>query len=165
MRIPIVNEQDEIIGYKDREDRSQKDITRVSALWVTDKEGNVLLAQRAFSKKHHPGLWGPAVAGTVEEGETYESNIIKEAEEEIGLTEFNPILGPKIRRSSIHEYFCQWFTFVADHDYMFTKRDGEVEEVKWFSQNELIQLLQEKPQIFLEGMKNYSVDFFKIKQI
>ncbi len=85
MQIPIVNEQDEIIGYKDRKDRNLVDITRVSALWITNEDGEILLAQRGLNKTHSPGLWGPAVAGTVEEGETYESNIIKEAEEEIGL--------------------------------------------------------------------------------
>ncbi len=30
-------------------------------------------------------MWGSAVAGTVEKGEDYESNIYKETEEEIGL--------------------------------------------------------------------------------
>lgn len=30
MKIPIVNEQDEIIGYKDRKDRNADDIIRVS---------------------------------------------------------------------------------------------------------------------------------------
>lgn len=159
MRIPIVNEQDEIIGYKDRKDRNPKDITRVSALWLTDQDGNVLLAQRSFDKKNDPGLWGPAVAGSVEEGETYESNIIKEAEEEIGLLDLKPILGPKNRRSTSHEYFGQWFTVVVDHNYPFKKQDEEVEELRWFSKEELIKLLKEKPEMFLQNFKQY-LDYF-----
>ena len=75
MKIPIVNEQDEILGYKDRDGKNREDISRITALWLTDFDGNVLLAQRAFNKKRSPGLWGPAVAGTVEEGETYEEKI------------------------------------------------------------------------------------------
>ena len=71
MKIPIVNEQDEIIGHKEKKDRNPKDIMRITALWLTDLEGNMLLAQRSFNKKHDPGLWASAVAGTVEEGETY----------------------------------------------------------------------------------------------
>ena len=140
MRIPIVNEQDEIIGYEDRENRNPKHICRISALWLTDFDDNVLLAQRAFSKKLNPGLWGPAVAGTVEEGETYESNIIKEAEEEIRLIGLKPILGPKLRRSVTHEYFAQWFTAIVDHDYPFKKQDNEVEEIRWFSKDEILKL-------------------------
>ncbi len=155
MRIPIVNEQDEIIGYKDRKDRDPKEITRVAALWVTDKDGNILLAQRSFSKKNDPGLWGPAAAGSVEEGETYESNIIKEAEEEIGLKDIKPKIGPKIRRSTSHEYFGQWFTVVVDHNYPFTKQDEEVELVKWFSKDDLKKLVEEKPEMFLSGFDRY----------
>jgi len=155
MKIPIVNEQDEIIRYKDRETRDLKEICRITGLWLTDFEGNVLLAQRAFAKKHSPGLWGPAVSGTVEEGETYESNVIKEAEEEIGLTGLKPVLGPKIRRSTNHECFAQWFTAVVDHNYPFVKRDEEVEEIKWFTREEILKLLEEKPEMFLIDFKRY----------
>lgn len=154
MRIPIVNEQDEIIGYEDRNNANPRNITRVSGLWLTDRDGNILLAQRAFSKKNNPGLWGPAVAGTLEEGETYESSIIKEAEEEIGLIGLKPVPGPKIRRSTSHEYFTQWFTAVVDHDYPFKKQDEEVEEVRWFSKDELIKLIEEKPESFSKNFKS-----------
>lgn len=160
MKIPIVNEQDEIIGYKDRSDRNHNDITRVSALWLTDSKGDILLAQRALNKKHDPGLWGPAVAGTVEEGETYESNIIKEAEEEIGLIELKPTIGPKLKRSTSHTYFVQWFTVVVDEKYPFVKQDEEVEALRWFSKDELQNLLKEKPEIFLPNF-NYYVESFK----
>ncbi len=155
MRIPIVNEQDEVIGYEEREKRDPKQICRVAALWLTDSKGNILLAQRAFNKKLSPGLWGPAVAGTVEEGETYESNIIKEAEEEIGLVGLKIVLGPKIRRSTKHEAFVQWFTAVVDHDYPFLKRDEEVEEIRWFTKNEILSLLEQKPEMFLPKFNQY----------
>lgn len=155
MRIPIVNEQDEIIGYEERENANPKNITRVSALWVTDKEGNILLAQRAFTKKYHPGVWGPAASGTIEEGETYESNIIKEAEEEIGLIGLKPILGPKNRVSSDHEYFRQVFTCVADRNYVFKKQDEEVEALRWFTRDEIAKFLEEKPEMFSGNFKYY----------
>lgn len=155
MKIPIVNEQDEIIGYKHREGKNSGDISRITGLWLTDADGNVLLAQRAFNKKRSPGLWGPAVAGTVEEGETYESNIVKEAEEEIGLVGLKPILGSKIRISVSHEFFLQWFTTVVDHNYPFKKQDEEVEEIKWFTKEKVLKLLEEKPEMFVSGFKNY----------
>ncbi len=155
MRIHIVNENDELIEYKDKKDRNPKEICRVSALWITAPNGDILLAQRSFKKKDAPGLWGPAVAGTVEEGETYESNIIKEAKEEIGLVDLKPVLGPKIRRSTTHEYFSQWFTVTVASDYPFVKQDEEVEEIKWFSVEELDKLFKEKPEIFLPKFSRY----------
>lgn len=158
MKIPIVNEQDEIIGYKEREEKTDEEIHRVSVLWVKDKENNMLLAQRSFNKKHHPGLWGPAVAGTVEEGETYESNIIKESEEEIGLVGINPVLGLKSLKESVHRYFSQRFSVVVDHNYPFVKSDEEVEAIRWFGREELLSLIQEKPEMFLPNFQTYLED-------
>jgi isopentenyldiphosphate isomerase len=159
MRIPIVDENDELIGYKEKKERDPKEITRVSALWVTDKDGNILLAQRVFTKKNDPGKWGPAVAGTVEEGETYEQNMIKEAYEEIGLKDFTYTIGPKNRRSTSHEYFGQWFVAVVDHGYPFIKQDEEVEAIRWFSPSELAILFKEKPEMFLSGFDRYFTQF------
>lgn len=155
MKIPIVNEQDEIIEYKDVRDRNPKDICRITGLWVTDKEGNILLAQRSFNKKTSPGKWGPAVSGTVEEGETYESNVIKEAGEEISLINFKPVIGPKLRRSTSHEYWGQWFTAVVEHNYPFVKQDEEVEEIRWFTKDEILKLLNKKPEMFVSGLEQY----------
>lgn len=160
MKIPIVNEQDEIIGYKDRKDRNTIDITRITGLWLWNEKGEVLLAQRAFSKSINPGLWGPAVAGTVEEGETYESNIIKEAEEEIELYGLKPVLGPKLRRTTKHAYFVQWFTATINSDYPLVKQDSEVESIKWFSKEELMKALDETPEIFLGSLKDSALYFF-----
>ncbi len=158
MKIPIVNEQDEIIGYNEREDRDPNAIFRASGLWVTSPDGYTLLAQRSFKKKNGPGMWGPAVAGTVEEGETYESNIIKEAEEEIGLIGIKPILGPKNRVQPHHGYgnfFGQWFTVVVDRSYQFKKQDEEVEQIRWFSKEELDKFVTELPEDLLGDLKEF----------
>lgn len=81
----IVNEQDEEIGVKHRHDITSDDIYRVSALWIENSHGDVLMSQRGFMKRNNPGKWSAAVAGTIDEGESYSENIYKEAEEEIGL--------------------------------------------------------------------------------
>jgi isopentenyldiphosphate isomerase len=105
IKIIIVNEKDEIIGFKERSKVKTDDIYRVSALWAENAKGDILMAQRAFSKMNSPGKWGPAVAGTVEEGETYDSNITKEAEEEIGLVNSKFGKGEKVRVFGEHNYF------------------------------------------------------------
>jgi len=149
MRIPIVNEQDEIIKYIDVSERQKGDIGRVAGLWVTNEKGEILLAQRSFNKIKDPGKWGPAVAGTVEEGETYEQNIIKEAEEEIGLKNLKPKIECKNRRSTSHEYFGQWFSVIVDSNYHFAKQDTEVEQIKWFTKDEILKLYRENPDFFI----------------
>lgn len=160
MRIPIVNEQDEIIGHKDIKDRNPKDITRITSLWLGNEKGEVLLAQRVFSKKTNPGKWGPAVSGSVEEGETYDSNVIKEAEEEIGLTGVKFTPWDKMRRTTSHAYFVQSYIAFIKSDYPLVKQDSEVEALKWFTKDELFKLLDEKPEMFLSSVRSRAIDFF-----
>jgi len=155
-KIVIVDENNNIIGHKERETLKREDIYRVSALWLTNGKGDILLARRALTKSHDPGKWGPAVAGTVEEGETYHSNIVKETAEELGLKDIKPEKGPMIRISSRHNYFCQWYILTIDKPItQFKIQKAEVEEIKWFSKGELAEQLDKKPEEFLKRMKRY----------
>ncbi len=162
MKIPIVNEQDQIIKNIDIKERQSGDICRVSALWITNEKNKVLLAQRAYSKKRSPRKWGPAVAGTVEEGETYEENIIKESEEEIGLTNIKPKIEEKRRRSTSHEHFTQWFSVVIDSKYLLVKQDLEVEEIRWFTKEDILKIFNENPNLFLANFDANIKYFFNI---
>ncbi|MEK9135397.1 MAG: NUDIX domain-containing protein [Patescibacteria group bacterium] len=150
MKIVIVDEKDNVIGYKDRDAINyQEDIYRVSALWITNSKGDILLAKRALTKSHSPGKWGPAVSGTVDEGEDYDLNIIKEAEEEIGLTNISPRKGFKKRISGKYNYFCQWYFAIMDKPVSdFKIKKDEVEEVKWFPIKELIREMENQPDKF-----------------
>jgi isopentenyl-diphosphate delta-isomerase len=152
--IPVVDEQDNIVDYKRRSEIVKEDIYRVSALWIENSKGQVLLAQRAFSKKNDPGKWGPAVAGTVEKGETYESNIIKEAEEELDIINVKFTMPfEKIRHSGEHNFFAQYFLAVIDKDldeFNFDKR--EVNDIKWFDREELKHEIELNPDRFLKSL-------------
>jgi isopentenyl-diphosphate delta-isomerase len=137
-QIIIVDKKDRIIGYKGRESISEDDIYRVSALWLTNSRGEILLAKRALTKKHNPGQWEPAAAGTLEKGETYRSNIIKETYEEISLRITNPKKGKKIRIKALHNHFTQWYTFCIDKDLSeFSIDKSEVAEIEWVKLAEL----------------------------
>ena len=153
MKIPIVDENDNIIEYRERDNRDTSAIYRVSSLWITDTDGKILLARRAFNKSHDPGKWGPAVAGTVEEDETYEENIIKEAEEELGLKNIKPTFGIKKLRKTKWTYFVQEFLLILPVGFdEFKIAEDEVAEVKWFSKGELNKQLKENPDNFLKGI-------------
>lgn len=155
-RNTIVNENDDVIGSKLRSDITKSDIYRVSGLWLYNEKGEVLLAQRAFTKSHDPGKWGPAVAGTVVEGDSYLSTIIRETEEELGLTGLEFKEGPKIFRSEGWKYWSQKFIAVTDKDIKDMKiQKEEVEQVKWFNESELPILIKENPDMFIPSMKSY----------
>lgn len=145
--IPIVDENDQIVGHKDRADIDhEREIYRVAALWLTNSAGEVLIAQRKLSKDKDPGMWGPAVSGTVEQDETYEVNIYKEAEEEIGLTQVEFKLGPKTRVRIPRNFFSQWFTATVDKLIEeFRIAEEEVEQIKWVSFDDLARDVEDNP--------------------
>lgn len=149
----VVDENDEIIGFKKREDIDfVNDIYRIGALWLTNSKGEILIAQRLLTKDKDPGKWGPAAAGTLEKGETYESNIYKEAEEEIGLTGVDFKLGPK-QRFKVRESFCQWFIGTVDKDIKdFVLQADEVEAIKWVSKDWLIGDVKSNPDDYVPSM-------------
>ena len=161
MKIPVVDENDSVLEFKERDEVKREEIYRVSALWITDSSGRVLLARRAYDKSHHPGMWSPAVAGTVEE-ESYEENIIKEAFEELGLRDLKLEKGPKTRTTADYIHFTQWFIVVIDKDISeFKICKEEVAEIKWWSEQELKKALLEHPEEFLSKMGDYLKLFSK----
>ncbi len=166
-KIVIVDQNDNVIGYKYRKSLvNEKDIYRVTALWLTNSQGEILFAQRSFDKNNDPGKWGPAVAGTVDEGESYEDNIYKEAEEELGIRDIKFELGPKtstLKRPGVkHLHFTQWFTVNIDRDIKdFKIQEDEVEKIKWFSEDEILKILKEDPKFFLSGVKHWIKLFLK----
>lgn len=163
MRIPLVNEEDEIIGHKLAAERTSDDLYRVTGLWVTNEKGEILLAQRSFNRRTSAGCWGAPVAGTVEEGETYESNIIKEAEEELGISAMTFVSEVKSRRVSNHvyphQYFMQWYSVVVARDYPFVLDRKEMERVEWFSPEKVLSWYKEKPEEFITNF-DQTIEYF-----
>lgn len=146
-KIIIVDKNDKPVGSKERGDvDSKNDICRISILWIINSKDQILLAQRKITKKHNPGKWGPAVGGTVEEGETHESNIYKEAEEEIGITGEKFQLGKKFFISSPNKRFCQSYLLQIEHPIeYFTIQKEEVEQIRWMDRNELLKEIENNP--------------------
>lgn len=151
----IVDDDDNIIGYKPRNEIDfTKDYYRIGCLWLKNSKGEVLLAQRLLSKDKDPGKWGPSAAGTLGKGETYESNIYKEAHEELGLTgiDFTPVAKLKLekpRKSFLQLYAgaCDW---PADK---FTPQPEEVEQVAWVAVDDLRKDVEASPEKYVPSIK------------
>jgi len=157
MNIIIVDENDKVIGSKLIGIVDQEGLRyRVSALWITNSNGDILLARRGYSMRHDPGKWGPAVAGTVEEGESYEENIKKEAEEELDLKNITFKKGPKTESYSKYKHFTQWFSCTVDKPAEdFKIQEEEVAEVKWFSKEKLKEEIKNNPEEFIVNLIKY----------
>jgi isopentenyldiphosphate isomerase len=154
-QITIVDERDQIIGSKERAACGPDDITRVSGLVVYNRQREILLSRRALSKQYDPGKWSYTVMGTVEPGETYVSNIIKESSEEIGLS-----LNPNDLKQNWYGYFetshkffyTQFTTETSLPMTAFVRQADEVEELRYVPAEELWRWIEERPEDFVHSM-------------
>jgi len=157
MKIIIVDEKDNILGFKERNSVLDNELYRVSSCWIVNEKNQVLLAKRSLNKKRNPGKWGPSVAGTLEEGETYESNIVKEFFEELGLEDSKPveILKEKIIGEG-ENFFVHWFYLKTDKKvHEFKLQEDEVSEVKFFEREEIFSMVKRFPEKFTSNMDKY----------
>ena len=153
-KLIIVDEHDTPIGLKYRDEIDyKKDIYRWSAIWIENSKNQVLIAQRQITKDKDPGKWGPAVAGTLEEGETYESNAHKEIEEELGVTIDSFQKGPKQYADTPRRYFGQWFLCKLDKSTEeFVLQEDEVAQIAWIDKEELAEDIQSNPEKYVPTM-------------
>ena len=149
----LVDQNDEIIGYKYRDELQPTDRFRIVAIWLENHLGQALIAQRSPQKKLHPELWGPAAAGGVEKGETYEESAYKELAEEIGITDvaLQPITKELLcfQDDNVQRY-CQWFfgqIETTDYD-SFKLRQEEVAAVKWVDKPWVLRDVMDHPEIY-----------------
>jgi isopentenyldiphosphate isomerase len=114
--------------------------------------GEILMAKRSANKPkdNHPNKWTLAVAGTVEEGETYEDNMAKEIEEELGV-KIDTTEGKKFfRDTSGRRFFVQSFLATVDlEEKDFTIQKDEVAEVRWLAKDEILEKMESEPDFFV----------------
>jgi len=151
MKIPIVNKQDEVIGYKEREETTREDIRRIVGLNVFNEKGEVLIAKRQTTKTIDPDKWGPAVAGTVDDGYDYDTTVVKEAEEEIGLTNIKPIFLKKMfyETYNARRFTAVYYVTINSLENALTLQEEEVAEIKWINLSKLEKWFEEKPEDFI----------------
>ena len=82
----IVNEQDKIIGYTNKEQAyKEKKLLRAVQIFVYNLKGELYIQKRGKNKKRFPGYLCSSTAGHVESGESYKKAAIRELKEELCL--------------------------------------------------------------------------------
>lgn len=141
--LDVFDENNNYLGCSlDRSEiHEKKQWHRHVSAWIMNKEGRVLLQKRSLSKKRNPGKWAKT-GGHVDAGETCEQAIKREIYEEIGLT-INEIDNIEIFKSKEDKenYYSYGYIFITDlKEEEFKLQKEEVEEVKYFSIEELEEL-------------------------
>lgn len=91
---PLVDEDGNIIGAATRGEchNGSKQLHPVVHLHIFNSKNELFLQKRPEWKDIQPGKWDTAVGGHIDLGENVETALKRETREELGITEFEPVL-------------------------------------------------------------------------
>lgn len=101
---------------------------------ILQDEDKFLLGKRSDWKEKAPGYWCP-ISGHIEDHETEENAVIREAQEELGII-VNPV--KKISSTPTHDQkvMLHWWTVRIEQGIPKINND-ENSEIRWFTPSEL----------------------------
>ena len=135
---PVVTIEGEVLGKALRQDcHSGSHILHpVVHLHVFSSKGELYLQRRAMHKDLLPGYWDTAVGGHVMYGETIPQALLREVQEEIGITDFVPVHIETYRYDSSRESEMV-HVYKTVYDGPFRWNDGEVMDGRFWSIDQL----------------------------
>ena len=144
--IDIVDEQDNVVGQAMRSESYRRRLRhRCAFILVRDAESRIFVHRRTPTKQVFPSLHDMFVGGVVGAGETYDEAALREAQEELGVTDL-PQPTPIFRFlyeteryawwSAVYEVRCtrpvnpqasevEWHTFLTDDELRVALREWE----------------------------------------
>ena len=152
-RVILVDRTDQPIGLMDKlQAHVEGRLHRAFSVFIFDREGRMLLQQRALDKYHTPGLWTNACCSHPREGEDTLEAALRRLQEELGLTKVQltkafhyyyqaPVGDELIEHELDHVFVGQW-----EGDLTFNPK--EVNATQWISFEELQTWIQKSPQSF-----------------
>ncbi len=140
---PIVDEAGNTIGEAPRSvchDGKSKLLHPVVHLHLFSSDGRLYLQKRGSMKDILPGRWDTAVGGHISPGESVEKALRREAEEELGLKQFTPVLlGKYVWESQRERELVSSFTAVSEEIPEINK--DEIEEGRYWALSEITESL------------------------
>ena len=139
---PVVTPEGEVLGKALRQDchNGSHILHPVVHLHVFSSKGELYLQRRAMHKDLLPGYWDTAVGGHVMYGETIMQALVREVQEEIGITDFTPEHVETYRYDSSRESEMV-HVYKVIYDGPFHWNDGEVMDGRFWSLDQLRQAM------------------------
>jgi isopentenyldiphosphate isomerase len=139
---PIVEPSGIVIGRSSREycHSGAKPLHPVVHIHIIDRQSRIYLQKRSMRKDIQPGKWDTAVGGHVSYGESIIEAVYREASEELGLTDFNPIYMETYEfESSVEREMVNVYAAVGS--YVLRPDLDEVDEGRWWELTDIDSLI------------------------
>lgn len=130
---PVVEPSGLVIGRATRSycHSGKKPLHPVIHIHIIDRFSRIYLQKRSMKKDIQPGRWDTAVGGHISYGEGILEAVYREASEELGFTEFNPIhIETYLFESEIEKEMVNVFGVVGSYE-LHPDLD-EVDEGRWW---------------------------------
>ena len=152
----VVNQFDEVTGQATRKDVHQQRLSHraVHAL-AFGADGRIFLQKRSLRKDTSPGCWDSSCSGHLDSGESYDSAVVREVAEEIGLHigpehGLEPLFKLDACRDTGREFV---WVYRLRSEGPFVLHPGEIERGDWFSVAEVNTAIAERPMEFTRSFK------------
>lgn len=147
--VVLVDEFDREVGTarKSEVHHAETPLHRAFSIFLFNEEGELLMQQRALSKKTWPGVWSNSCCGHVRPGESAEAAAHRRLEFELGLTGVELDLAlPNFRYRAekdgvVENEICPVFVGVTDR--VPRPNPSEVEAVKWMDWEEFVRTIDD----------------------
>lgn len=156
-QVILVNEKDEQIGLMEKIEAHEKALLhRAFSVFVFNKNGELMLQQRALTKYHTPGLWTNTCCSHQREGESNIEAGKRRLMEEMGFsTELKDTISfiykaPFDNGLTEHEYD---HILVGQYDEDPNPNPDEVNAWKWVSLEEVKEDMKVNPDVYTEWFK------------
>jgi isopentenyl-diphosphate delta-isomerase len=156
-QVILVNEQDEAIGIMEKMEAHEKALLhRAFSVFLFNKNGQMLLQQRAIHKYHSPGLWTNACCSHPNPGETVQDAAIRRLYEELGFS-------APVKKAFHFTYKAAFDNGLTEHEYdhVFVgiyegpvhPNEEEVQDISYKSMDEIAVDLETDPHKYTEWFK------------
>lgn len=124
---------------------------------IVDGEVELVVHHRAKTKDLYPDRWDTRFGGHVKAGDSLETAVKKEVQEEAGIT-MSPdklVVGPTQKHEQFpnNEFYTSYFyNFTGDINTLSFK-DGEVQAAKWMKAKDILADLSQHPDLWAPKLK------------
>jgi isopentenyldiphosphate isomerase len=134
---------------------------RTTNIYILNRKGEMLCHQRSLKKERHPGAWATHFGGHLCQGEVYESNAIKELEEELGLkVPFVKLVPWRTTKNEQAKIWVREFMTVYDGDIInLPIQKEEVEQLKWFTIEEIMSERLHNTAVWMAGTHDILAEY------
>ncbi|MFC1700398.1 NUDIX domain-containing protein [Patescibacteria group bacterium] len=162
--IDVINEYDAVVDSMPKREVHLKNLLhREVGVLVLDENGNLLLQQRSYKKRHSPGKWTVTAVGHVRSGQTPEEAAHEELQEELGFDA--PIKFVEKRKcvSDNHSSFGYIFVGTFPRGTRITPDKNEVHKAEFKTKQQVERMIESKEigSIAIKTINNFFNGLYK----